>query len=391
MADGFDAAAINAISIDQLRAGGSFKWSAWPDSIGAFVAEMDLGIAPVITRALHEAVARGAHGYLPDALARELAQACTDWQQQRYGWTIEPGAVQAIPDVLCALEIVLRYVVPAGCTVVLPTPNYMPFAPLLAQLGHRVLTVPMQAPADGGGFDFPALERAFASGAALAILCNPHNPTGRVYRREELATFAQLAQRHGLRVFADEIHAPLVYAGQRHVPYACVSEQAAQQAITATSASKAWNLPGLKCAQLILTSAGDRARWREIGWLAGHGTASLGVVASIAAYRQGDAWLEGALAYLDGNRALIEEILCRQVPALGYHAPEATYLAWLDCRGLNLPLPPRRFFQQRAGIALTDGSDCGPGGEGHVRLNFALPRPILRQALAQMAQALQAL
>lgn len=385
---GFDAEAIDALGIGQLRTAGSFKWSAYPECIGAFVAEMDFGTAPAITRALHEAVAQARHGYLPDALVDELAQACAHWQQQRHGWTVAPEQIKAVPDVLGALDIVLRWFVPAGCPVVLPSPNYMPFAPLLARLGNPIVTVPMQSPADGGGFDFPALERAFVRGAGLAILCNPHNPTGRVHRHDELAAFAELADRHGVRVFADEIHAPLVHAGHQHVPFASIGEPAAQQAITAVSASKAWNLPGLKCAQLILTRPDDLACWREIGWLAGHGTATLGVIASIAAWRHGAAWLEGVLDYLHGNRALVTSVLCRQVPEIGYQPPEATYLAWLDCRRLALPLPPRRFFQQHAGVVMTDGADCGPGGEGHVRLNFAMPRPILRQALVRMVSAI---
>lgn len=388
-ASGFDAAAIDALGVDQLRAGGSFKWTAFPTGIAAFVAEMDFGTAPAITAALHEAVAQARHGYLPDALVEEMAAACAHWQQRHHGWALSPAQVRVVPDVLAALETVLRWFVPADCAVVLPTPGYMPFAPLLAGYGRRVLTVPMRPPEEGAGFDFAALERAFAAGAGLAILCNPHNPTGRVYRRDELAEFAALAARHKVRVFADEIHAPLVHPGHRHIPFASVSDAAERQALTAVSASKAWNLPGLKCAQLILTRHEDRVRWREIGWLASHGTATLGVVAHIAAWRHGDAWLDDVLNYLQGNRALIGSLLTRQLPAIGYCPPEATYLAWLDCRRLQLPQPPQAFFRQHARVVMTDGADCGSGGEGHVRLNFAMPRPLLRQALDRMVAAVR--
>lgn len=423
------AADFDRISLDELRAGGGIKWAAFPDCIGAFIAEMDFGTAPVVTAALHEAADRAYHGYLPDTLLHELGRACADWHHTRYGWTVPAEWVHAVPDVLYALEITLRHFVPPGVPVLLPTPNYMPFLPLLEMLGNPVVQVPMRrvshatradrvsdlphavradtvpdvwreaAPADartgtraaaaGWEFDYHALDAAFAGGARLAILCNPHNPIGRVYTREELRRFAVIAERHGARVFTDEIHAPLVYGGHRHVPYASVSEQAAAHAVTATSASKAWNIPGLKCAQLLLTCPDDQRLWRRIGFLAGHGTATPGVLANIAAYREGGPWLEQVLQYLEGNRALLGRLLRELLPEVGYVEPEGTYLAWLDCRPLQprLPLPAQRLFRRDARVALTRGEDCGEAGAGHVRLNFAMPRPILREAVERMARA----
>jgi cystathionine beta-lyase len=189
-------------------------------------------------------------------------------------------------------------------------------------------------------------------------------------------------------VFADEIHAPLVFPGHRHIPYASISPVTAGHTITATSASKAWNLPGLKCAQLILSNEADRRKWSAVGMWAEHGTANLGVVANTAAFTEGGPWLDKVLTYLDGNRTLLADLLAAHLPQVRYTPPEGTYLAWLDCRELGLGDHPARFFLEHADVAMTDGPLCGEAGKGFVRFNFATPRPILEQAVRQMAQAL---
>ncbi|MGY0560225.1 MalY/PatB family protein [Luteimonas sp. A277] len=379
--------AYDALTVEQLRDSGALKWNAFPDCIGAFVAEMDFGTAPVVMAAVREALDRGQIGYLGDSLVTGLADACSNWHRDRYGWAPDPAWIQPLPDVLTGLELALRHLLPQGVKVVLPTPNYMPFLPLLRMLGHEVVQVPMRQTADSWEFDFDALEAAFSAGGGLLILCNPHNPLGRVFTRKELKQLSDIAGRHGVRVFSDEIHAPLTFAPHRHIPYASISEAAAQQAITATSASKGWNLAGLKCAQLILSNPEDLAAWRHMHPLAGHATATLGVIANTAAYRHGGAWLDSVIDYLEGNRQLLSATLAADMPGIGYTAPEGTYLAWLDCRPLKLEGPARRLFH-RAGVALTDGADCGEAGTGFVRFNFALPRPILGEALACMVRAI---
>lgn len=380
-------AAFDALTAGQLRASGALKWNAFPDCIGAFVAEMDFGTAPEVLAPVREALDRNQFGYLTDALVQDLAEACSDWHGTHYGWAPDPARIQPLPDVLTGLELALRHLLPAGTKVVLPTPNYMPFLPLLRMLGHETVQVPMLETADGWRFDFEALDAAFASGAGLAILCNPHNPLGRVFTRDELERFSEVAGRHGARVFCDEIHAPLVFAPHRHVPYASLGEAAARQAITATSASKGWNLAGLKCAQLILTNDADLATWRRMLPLAGHATSTPGVIANTAAYRHGEPWLASVMDYLRGNLELVAATVAERMPGVGFRAPEGTYLAWLDCRRLELQEPPKRLFR-RAGVALTDGAECGDAGAGFVRFNFALPRPLLREALDRMARAL---
>lgn len=383
----------DAITPEQLRAAGGLKWSLFPDALGAFVAEADFGTAPAVTAALHEAVARADFGYLAPAHTADLADATARWHDERYGWSVDPARVHPIADVMRGLEIAIEHFSRPGSAVVLPTPAYMPFLEAPGLAGREVVQVPFvehggPAPAsDRPAFDLDALDAAFAAGAGLLVLVNPHNPTGRVFSREELVAVSEVVERHGGRVFSDEIHAPLVYSEATHVPYASVSEAAAAHTVTATSASKAFNLPGLKCAQFILSNDADARAFRRIERTATHGASTLGVVASIAAYRDGAPWLAGLLDYLDGNRRLVAEHVAQRMPGVGHRPPEGTYFAWLDCRVLDLD-HPGAFFRTRAGVALTDGIACGTAGAGHVRLVFATPRPILARALDQLTAAL---
>jgi cystathionine beta-lyase len=204
-----------------------------------------------------------------------------------------------------------------------------------------------------------------------------------------MTAVAEVVDRNGGRVFSDEIHAPLVYDGHRHVPYASLSETAAAHSVTATSASKAWNIPGVKCAQLVLTNDADTATWAEVGLYYEHGPSTLGLAANAAAYRHGGPWLEEVLAHLDGSRRLLGNLLAEQLPEVGYTAPEGTYLAWLDCRGLGLGDHPADFFRSAARVALTDGPLCGRAGAGFARYTFATPRDVLAQTVAQLAEAVR--
>lgn len=380
-AGGVDADALDRIDLATLRRAGGLKWSLYPDAIGAFVAETDFGTAPEVTAALHAAVAGGALGYLPGPVSDAMSAACAAWSADRYGWAVDPADVRPVADVAYALQLALEHFSRPGSAVVLPTPGYMPFLTLPPALGREVVQVPLLA---GGRYDLDALDAAFAAGAGLLVLCTPHNPGGRVLTEPELRAVAEVVDRHGARVFADEIHAPLVYAGHRHVPYASLSPVAAGHTLTATAASKAWNLPGLKCAQVVLSNDADREVWARIAPVAEHGASTPGVIASTAAYAAGGPWLDGVLDYLDGSRRLLAELVAEQLPGVGYTAPEGTYLAWLD---FGFPDPAAHFLAA-AGVAMTEGARCGEVGRGHARLTFATPRPILREAVARIAAAL---
>jgi cystathionine beta-lyase len=380
---------MDQITAEELRQRGSLKWTRGePGVLGAFVAEMDFGAAPAIQAALREAMARGDYGYLSDHAAEELRTACANWQLTAYGWPADPASIFPMADVLKCLEATIRVFSRPGSPVILPTPAYMPFVSLPGLVGREVIQVPMvTAPSGRMALDLDGIDAALRAGGHLLVLVNPCNPVGRVYSAEELSAVAAVVERHGGRVFADEIHAPLVYPGGRHVPYASVSAVAAGHSVTAVSASKAWNLPGLKCAQLIVTSDADASTWERAWPLYEHDASTLGARASTAAYADGGGWLSDVIGYLDGSRQLLADLLAEHLPAVAYTPPEGTYLAWLDCRALHLKPAAGAFFRERADVLATDGAACGEAGEGFLRLNFATPRPVLAEMVRRMGAA----
>lgn len=388
------------LDADALRARGWLKWTAVPTAdIAAWVAESDLGTAPAVTTATQDAVARGLTGYLPPAVRARLAKSFAGWARDAYGWSVDPERVVPVGHVTEALRAAVDLFSRPGSPVILPTPAYMPFVTAPEAWGRPVLQVPMATVDGRPTIDLAAVADAFRAGGHLLVLVNPHNPTGRVAEADELAALAAVVTEHGGRVFADEIHAPLVHRPARHVPYASVSPEAAAHAITATSASKAWNVPGLKCAQVVLTSDDDAATWARHDVLLTEGASTLGAVANAAAYADGRGWLADTLAYLDGNGRALAEVLAADAPDVGYRPPEGTYLAWLDLRAAlaRLPssaapgeVPLARWLRRRTGVAVTDGADCGAAGVGHVRLNLAMPRPLVVEAGRRIAACLDA-
>jgi cystathionine beta-lyase len=385
-----NAHAFDALTAERLRDNGSLKWTAFPGTIGAWVAEMDFPAAPAITAALHDAVDRGLFGYLPQTLATDMVEAYAAFAADRYSWTVDPERVRPVSDVLTALEHTIAHFSRPGSPIILPTPAYMPFLTLPGGLGREVIQVPMLRDADGRyGYDLDALDAAFRAGGHLLVLCNPHNPIGRVLEPDEMLAIAEVVDRHGGRVFSDEIHAPLVYPGRRHVPYASLNETTAGHTVTATSASKAWNLPGLKCAQVVLSNEADLKLWHDVGERAEEGASTPGVLANRVAYADGLGWLDDTIAYLHGNVTRLGELL--DGTGIGYRAPEGTYLTWLDLRDVDVPGAPADlagYFREHAGVVLVDGGECGDAGQGFVRLNAAMPRPILEQAVGRMLDSL---
>jgi cystathionine beta-lyase len=377
-------------TVEELRAVGGLKWTRDPDAIGAFVAEMDFGTAPPVAEAMHQAIDAGLLGYLPEHLAARMARAWSGWAADRYGWQVPSERVRPLADVMAGLEAAVQHFSAPGAPVILPTPAYMPFLVVPPILGRRVIEVPMRTEAGRAVYDLDALQAAYDAGGSLLVLCNPHNPIGRVLERAEMEAVAEVVERNGGRVFSDEIHAPLVYDGHQHVPYASLSPLTAAHTVTAVSASKAWNLPGTKCAQLVLTNEADAETWQRVGLRFEQGASTLGVVAAIAAYEDGGPWLDEVRGYLDRSRRLLGELLADQVPEIGYTAPEGTYLAWLDCRALGLGDHPADFLLERAGIATTEGLLCGEAGAGFVRYTLATPRPVIEQTVDRLAAALRA-
>jgi cysteine-S-conjugate beta-lyase len=382
--------AIDSTTAVMFRARGSAKWTApGPGGFGAAVAEMDFGAARPITDALARLSADAVFGYLPQHMADDLAAACADFERRRFGWEVDPALIRPVPDVIRALEIAITHFSRPGSPVILPTPAYMPFLIVPGFLGRDIIGVSMQNDAGFFTIDLDAIDDAFRSGGHLLVFCSPYNPLGRVFTAEEMKQLTEIVDRHGGRVFADEVHSPLVYQGMRHIPYAPTSDTAAAHTITATSASKAWNLPGLKCAEVILTSEPDRQHWDELGLFATRGASNPGVAANIAAFRHGEPWLDEVLGYLDESRQLLAGLLSAELPQVRYRPPDGTYLAWLDCTAMRLARSPGELIGERAQVTVVDGPAFGPGGEGSFRFNFATPQPVLTEMVGRIASALR--
>lgn len=379
---------MQSLTVEQLRTSGGLKWSDPDAPIGAWVAEMDFGVAPAITEALHQAVDEGAFGYSPPRLWNELKAATAENLRTR-GWHAAAEDVVPIPDVIKGLEVAIEHFSPPGSKVIVPTPSYMPFLSVPPKLGREVIEVPMIRRDGRWNMDLDGIQRAFDEGGECFVLCNPHNPLGRVFDHAELTALSEVIERNGGRVFSDEIWAPVVYPGARMLSYAALSETTARHTVTAVSASKAFNLPGLKCAQLIVSSDEDRSALAELGWWIGHGTANLGVVANTAAYRGGKPWLEEVVDYLQGNRDELIRLAGDLLPGVTVTVPEGTYVGWLDFSQTSVERPAE-FFRRHAGVGLTDGIACGAAGAGSARLIFAMPRPVLRQAVERMSKAMRA-
>jgi len=382
------------ITVDDLVAQGSMKWTKMPGHLAAFVAEMDFGTAPEITDALRHMTDTALLGYLPAAVKEDMCQATSDYLRTHYAWDIPPAQIYPTADVLSAYDLVLEKFARAGTPVIIPTPAYMPFLTITAARGRDVIEVPMvQGPTGRWEMDLDGIARAFKSGGHVLILCNPHNPLGRVYTRGELEALQTVVDSHDGMVFSDEIHAPLTFPGHQHVPYASVSETAATHTITATSASKSWNIPGLKCAQLIVSNDSHQEALHALGYMVSHGTATPGALANTAAYRSGEPWLTDVLEYIDINRTLLADLLAEHLPEMTYQMPEGTYIAWLDATGLPDVKGERswaQFFSDEAKVGLTDGALCGDAGVGHLRVMLCTPHHILEKIVVAMALALKA-
>jgi cystathionine beta-lyase len=378
--------AFDAVDVDRLRQRRTVKWRLYGDDVlAAWVAEMDFDVAPVVRAAILDAVDREDFGYVEPDLS-ELTTACAAFSVDRFGWEVPPARIVAVADVLRGIWAGLDAFAPAGRPVVVPTPAYPPFFEVIELTGRTVVPVPLVVHGGRDSLDLDAIDAALAAGASTVLLCSPHNPTGRVFTRDELGDLAEIVERHRARVIADEVHAALAHPSATHVPYASVSEVAAGHSVTVTSASKAFNLAGLKCAQLIATNHDDASRLRAMKVFEVPGPTPIGIAASTAAYRDGGPWLDELVAYLAENRVHLVERLAGDLPGVTCRPPEATFLAWLDCAALGTE-DPARFFLDDAKVALSDGPPFGPGCEQLVRLNFGTSRELLDQVIDAMAAA----
>ncbi len=377
------------LTVAELRQRGNAKWTSYSeDVLPAWVAEMDFPVAQVIREALHDAVAHSRTGYSPSPAGTGLPQACAAWLSRQYGMDVTPYQIRILPGVIHGVALAVDILTPRDGGVVVPTPSYPPFFETVRMSDRRLVEVPLLLVGEKYALDLAGIDAALGAGARSLILCNPHNPTGHSFNREELAGLAQVVEAHGARVIVDEVHAPLTYHGTRHVAYATVSEVAARHSVTITSASKGWNIPGLACGQIVLTNEADARAWDSVSRRRTGSASVLGIVANRVAYEAGEEWLHEAVAYLERGRALVAALLAQHLPQLRFQVPQATYLYWLDCTALGVD-SPAAFFLQQARVALNDGLTFGEPGRGYVRLNFATSHAILTTIIEQMAKAIR--
>jgi cystathionine beta-lyase len=376
------------LSLAKLRGRASAKWTTYPaDVLPAWVAEMDFPLAEPIKQRLRRAIDADDCGY---AQPRSLPESFAAFARSRFGWTVSPARVIAAPEVMVAVAEILRVVTKSGDGVVINPPVYPPFFSTIQEVERGVVEVPLaHVPGGGWDLDLDALEKAFAAGARAYLLCNPHNPTGRVLERPQLEEIAKLAKRYGVVVIADEIHAPLTLPGAVHVPFVSVSEPIGTNAIAVTSASKAWNVAGLKCAVIVAGSQAMQSAMRKLPKEFQERTGHLGVIANIAAFEEGAPYLEGLLAHLDRNRALLAELLGMYLPAVRYIPPQAGYLAWLDCSALGLGDDPSKVFLKKGKVALMRGTDFGRQGACFTRVNMGTSGAILSEVVGRMGKAIE--
>ena len=391
---------LEELTLQQLRLRTSMKWRAYPvDVLPLWVAEMDVKLAPTVADALRTAIDNGDTGY-PSGTA--FAEAVSEFASQRWQWhDLEVSRTAIVSDVMLGIVETLRLVTDRGDAVVVNPPVYAPFYAFVSHDGRRVIEAPLDA---DGRIDLDALEEAFAraraSGGKVAyLLCNPHNPTGSVHTFDELRGVAERARRFGVRVVSDEIHAPVILAGARFIPY--LSVPGAENAFALISASKAWNLSGLKAA-LAIAGPKAAADLRRMPEEVSHGPSHLGIIAHAEAFRTGGEWLDALLLGLDENRTLLGDLIAEHLPGVKYLPPQGTYLAWLDCQQLGFDEEaadglavvadlsgPARWFLDHARVALSSGHVFGTGGAGHMRLNFATSQAILTEAVSRMGRALE--
>ncbi len=370
-----------------LRQRRSAKWRTYPaDVLPLTISETDFPVAEPIAEVLREAVSRSDTGYAMPV--PELGEAVAGFAAARWDWRVEPGSVTAVTDVSTGCVGLLRACCGPGEAVVISPPVYPPFFDWVAEVGARLIEAPLRQDASGiWRLDLDAVRDAFRARPAAYLLCSPHNPVGRVHDRGELEALVQLAHEYGVRVIGNEIHAPLVLEGAAFTPFLTLPG-AGEIAVSLLSASKAWNLAGLKCAAIV---AGSPAMQAIVGklppdgrWRIGH----FGVLATVTALTAGQAWLDALLATLGVRRRQLGDLIAAQLPAVRWQPPQATYLAWLDCRRIGSGDQPRELFLSRGRVALEPGPRFGTPGAGFVRLNFGTSEAVLAMAIERMASAL---
>lgn len=367
----------------------SIKWKLFgPDVLPMWVADMDFRAPEPVIQALQERVAHGVFGY--PAEPAEMRGLLVERMQRLYAWNVQPDEIVFLPGVVTGFNQVAHALAGPGGGVLMQTPVYHPFfgvAPnIRGQQDEMELT---HQPNGSYSVDWDAFEAAIHPQTRMFLLCNPHNPVGRVFRQDELEKMAEICLRRGLTICSDEIHADFIYTGHRHIPIASLSPEVAQRTVTLMAPSKTFNIAGLECSFAIIQDPALRKQVEAARMGLVPSVNLLGAVAATAAYRSGQPWLDELLAYLEQNIETMAQFIAAELPGVRMCKPEGTYLAWLDCRETGLTGDLCEFFIKNGGVAFNNGAMFGKGGQGFVRLNFGCPRSTLLEGLQRMKTALE--
>ncbi len=366
----------------------SAKWERYGDALPLWVADMDFRSPEPVIEALRARVEHGVFGYtMPPPELRHVVQS---WLYRRHNWQVEEEAISFVPGVMRGVHMAARAIGQEGDGILVQPPVYYPFFAVPENSQRTLQLSEIQQTNGRYQVDFDAFEEAITERTSLFLLCNPHNPLGRAFSPAELGRMAEICLKHDLHICSDEIHNDLIFSEAKHTPIAALDPEIARRTVTCLAPSKTFNIPGLSCSVMVIQDTELRERVTAAGAGLVRGSNMMGYTAALAAYRDSEAWLEALLRYLQANRDYVFGFVQDRLPGVRMTKPEATFLAWLDCRDAGIPetLSPHDFFLQEAGVALNKGATFGPGGKNFVRLNFGCPRATLQKALERMEDAL---
>ncbi len=382
-------------TIIDRRGTGNEKWDGMEarygvsptDGLAMWVADMEFRPPPAVNEALISAAEHGIHGY-PGGMDGYYS-AIVGWMERRHGWRVEPEWILTTHGIVNAVNLAIQAFCKPGDKVVVQPPVYYPFFGSITANGCEVINNQLVRFDGRYRMDLDELDYLVDASTRMFILCSPHNPGGRVWRRDELETLAEFCLSRDILIVSDEIHHDLVYEGYTHTVLASLGPEVARRIVTCTSASKTFNLAGTMTGNVIISDDSLRRRFQlQMARCGLHGPNRFGPMAATAAYNEGEPWLDKLLAYLRGNRDRVDEVVRKKLPGVTSMPLEGTYLAWLDFRGTSLPMEEViRRVQEEAKLALNHGPTFGTGGEDHMRLNFACPRSMLDEALERLVSA----
>jgi len=378
----------NFDTIINRRGTDSVKWGVFDeDVLPMWVADMDFLSPPPVIEALKERVEHGVFGY--PRLLEETEESVVRWLEKRHGWRVTPDDLVFLPGVVTGFNLATHAVTKPGEGVLVQTPTYRPFLEVDKNVGREQHSMSLTVGENGAyrtGRD--TFSMAIRKNTRIFMLCNPQNPTGRVFRKDELEMMAEICLENEIVICSDEIHSDLIFSESEHIPIASLSPEIAANTITLLAPSKTFNIAGLKASVAVITDPNLREKFEGakqglVGWVN-----VLGQVAAQAAYAEGEPWLEALLAYLEANRNYLVDFVRDELPGVRMAKPEGTYLAWLDCREMGVE-NPQQFFLNEAKVGLNDGAWFGEEGTGFVRLNFGCPRELLREGLERMERVMR--